>query len=82
VAILPTGPTSRGNHATSLPPEQFDAFLDEPPVGGRKLDFLTQEIFREVNTIGSKANNVAIAHGVVEMKSRSTASGKVLQNVE
>eukprot|EP00913_Durusdinium_trenchii_P023290 g21868.t1 len=48
--------------------EQFDVFLNESTSQGRKLEFLGQEMNREVNTIGSKANNVAIAHCVVEMK--------------
>lgn len=62
--------------------EQFDAFIREPASAGRKLDFLTQEMFREVNTIGSKANNVAIAHSVVEMKAAVEKIREVLQNVE
>ena len=45
--------------------EQFTSFLNEKASAGRKLDFLSQEIFREVNTIGSKANSVAIAHSVL-----------------
>jgi uncharacterized protein (TIGR00255 family) len=62
--------------------DQFVAFLAEPASAGRKLDFLTQEMFREVNTIGSKANNVPIAHAVVEMKSAVERIREVLQNVE
>ncbi|MFN0052021.1 MAG: YicC/YloC family endoribonuclease [Planctomycetales bacterium] len=62
--------------------EQFQAFLGEAESTGRKLDFLTQEMHREVNTIGSKANNVAIAHGVVEMKSSVEKIREILQNVE
>ena len=48
--------------------EQFHRFLDDAKSMGRKLEFLGQEMFREINTIGSKANDVAIAHHVVEMK--------------
>jgi uncharacterized protein (TIGR00255 family) len=62
--------------------EQFAVFLDDAASSGRKLDFLTQEMFREVNTIGSKANNVAIAHCVVEMKAAVEKIREVLQNVE
>lgn len=62
--------------------EQFQAFLREPVSTGRKLDFLSQEMFREINTIGSKANNVAIAHCVVEMKAAVEKIREVLQNVE
>ena len=62
--------------------EQFQAFIREPASTGRKLDFLSQEMNREVNTIGSKANNVAIAHGVVEMKAAIEKMREILQNVE
>jgi len=47
---------------------QFDSLMKiEEPVG-RKLDFLLQEMNREVNTIGSKANDAAIAAMVIELK--------------
>lgn len=62
--------------------EQFEAFLSDKVSQGRKLDFLTQEMFREVNTIGSKANNVSLARHVVEMKSAVERIREVLQNVE
>lgn len=62
--------------------DQFHAFIRETASPGRKLDFLSQEMFREVNTIGSKANNVAIAHCVVEMKAAVEKMREILQNVE
>lgn len=62
--------------------EQFEAFLSDKVSQGRKLDFLIQEMFREVNTIGSKANNVSLARHVVEMKSAVERIREVLQNVE
>ena len=62
--------------------DQFDAFLKQSSSMGRKLEFLSQEIFREVNTIGSKANNVSIAHCVVEMKAAVERIREILQNVE
>ena len=62
--------------------EQFQVFIREPVSTGRKLDFLSQEMNREVNTIGSKANNVAIAHCVVEMKAAIEKMREILQNVE
>ena len=61
---------------------QFDEFLNEAVSMGRKLEFLTQEMFREVNTIGSKANDVTIAHSVVEMKAAIEKMREILQNVE
>ena len=39
---------------------------------GRKIEFLVQEMHREVNTIGSKSNDTAIAHSVVELKASSS----------
>lgn len=62
--------------------DQFEAFLNEDASMGRKLEFLSQEMFREVNTIGSKANSVPIAHCVVEMKAAVEKIREVLQNVE
>lgn len=62
--------------------DQFRVFMNDSQSMGRKLDFLSQEMFREVNTIGSKANNVEIAHHVVEMKSCVERIREVLQNVE
>lgn len=62
--------------------QQFSTFLNGDQSLGRKLEFLGQEIFREINTIGSKANNVAIAHNVVEMKAAIERVREVLQNVE
>lgn len=61
---------------------QFESFLAEKTSQGRKLEFLVQEIFREVNTIGSKANDVGIAHDVVDMKAAVEKIREVLQNVE
>jgi uncharacterized protein (TIGR00255 family) len=62
--------------------QQFDRFLEDEQSLGRKLEFLGQEMFREINTIGSKANNVTIAHDVVEMKAAIERIREVLQNVE
>lgn len=62
--------------------KQFDSVMkvDEPV--GRKLDFLLQEMNREVNTIGSKANDAAIAAMVVELKSEMEKVREQIQNVE
>src|SRR5690606_17602484 len=54
--------------------------LDEPI--GRKLDFLVQEMNREVNTIGSKANDSKIAVEVVELKSLLEKIKEQVQNIE
>ncbi len=62
--------------------EQFRNYLNADESNGRKLDFLTQEMFREINTIGSKANNISIAHCVVEMKAAVEKIREILQNVE
>ena len=46
----------------------FEKVLAEPQVSGKKLGFVSQEIGREINTIGAKANNATIQHLVVAMK--------------
>ena len=56
------------------------AALPEP--SGRKLDFLIQELNRETNTIGSKANNAKIARLVVDMKGEIEKIREQIQNVE
>lgn len=53
---------------------------DEPI--GKKLDFLTQEMNREVNTTGSKCNDLTITHMVVELKSTIEKIREQIQNIE
>jgi uncharacterized protein (TIGR00255 family) len=62
--------------------EQFDSILNLPESNGRKLDFLVQEMLRETNTIGSKANNATIATYVVEIKTAIERIREMVQNVE
>jgi len=62
--------------------EQFQLMLNEPESPGRKLEFLTQEMFREVNTIGSKASDVEISREVVEIKGTLEKIRELVQNVE
>jgi uncharacterized protein (TIGR00255 family) len=62
--------------------DQFQAFLQEPESAGRKLEFLTQEMFRETNTIGSKASDVEISRHVVEIKGTLEKVRELVQNVE
>lgn len=49
---------------------QFKQILNSNEAIGKKLDFLIQEMNRETNTIGSKANNLAITNAVIEIKTR------------
>lgn len=60
---------------------QFNACLAEKAVG-RKLDFLCQEINREFNTIGSKANRVEITRAVIEAKNELERIREQVQNLE
>jgi uncharacterized protein (TIGR00255 family) len=62
--------------------DQFQEFLREPESPGRKLEFLTQEMFREANTIGSKASDVEISRRVVEIKGTLEKIRELVQNVE
>lgn len=61
---------------------QFRETLESRESAGRKLEFLSQEMLRESNTIGSKANDVAIAQLVVELKSQVERIREIIQNVE
>ena len=61
---------------------QFQSFLDGGGALGRKLDFLVQELNREVNTIGSKASDTQISAIVVEMKAELEKIREQVQNVE
>lgn len=62
--------------------EQFAGFLNADESTGRKLEFLTQEMFRETNTIGSKSNDVQIARQVIEIKTAIERIREMIQNVE
>ena len=62
--------------------EQFRAVAGAEESDGRKLDFLTQELLRETNTIGSKANDAQIASRVVDMKSNIERIREMTQNIE
>ena len=61
--------------------EQFRLVIQEP-APGKKLDFLVQEMLRETNTIGSKANNSDIAKHVVEIKTAIERIREMVQNIE
>lgn len=60
----------------------FDDIIKLRDPSGRKLDFLMQELNRETNTIGSKANNARIARIVVDMKGELEKIREQVQNIE
>lgn len=60
----------------------FNEAVEQPEPAGRRLNFLTQEINRELNTIGSKANDSDIAHYVVMAKEALEQIREQVQNVE
>ncbi len=62
--------------------EKFASVLGEGGAVGRKLDFLLQEMNREVNTIGSKASDAEVGRLVVEMKSELEKIREQVQNLE
>jgi uncharacterized protein (TIGR00255 family) len=62
--------------------DQFREIMNEPESPGRKLEFLTQEMFREANTIGSKASDVEISRHVVEIKGILEKIRELVQNIE
>ncbi|MSU22785.1 MAG: YicC family protein [Opitutus sp.] len=62
--------------------EQFAALLKSAGEIGRKAEFILQEIGREVNTIGSKANDLTIARHVIELKNELERVREQIANVE
>lgn len=62
--------------------EQLCSLLNADVPIGRKLDFIVQEMNRETNTIGSKAQDVEIARAVVEIKSEIEKIREQIQNIE
>lgn len=61
---------------------QYRDILNGPAPQGRKLDFLTQELNREANTIGSKSNDLEITRKVVDIKSEIEKIREQIQNME
>jgi uncharacterized protein (TIGR00255 family) len=62
--------------------EAFEQACRKDEHAGRKLDFITQELLREANTIGSKANDATIASHIVEIKGAIDRLKEQVQNVE
>jgi uncharacterized protein (TIGR00255 family) len=61
---------------------QLEQLLSSTESQGRKLDFLSQEMFRESNTIGSKASDAVISRHVVDLKTSLEQIRELIQNVE
>lgn len=62
--------------------KQFETLVSSSDAVGRKLDFIVQEMNREANTIGSKAQDIEIAHTVVDIKSEIEKIREQIQNME
>jgi uncharacterized protein (TIGR00255 family) len=62
--------------------EQFSALIEEDKTVGRKMDFLIQEMMREVNTLGAKSSDGEIAKWVIEIKSELSKLREQVQNIE
>ena len=62
--------------------DQAASLLASPEPAGRRLDFLLQEMTREMNTIGAKSPDAAISHAVVEIKAEIERMREQVQNVE
>jgi uncharacterized protein (TIGR00255 family) len=61
---------------------QFSELIGSDEAVGRKIDFLIQEMVREVNTIGSKSGDLDISRSIVEMKSELAKLREQVQNIE
>lgn len=62
--------------------QQFHAYMNGAEPAGRALDFLSQELFREFNTMGSKANDATLAQTVVQAKTELEKIREQVQNIE
>jgi uncharacterized protein (TIGR00255 family) len=62
--------------------DQFEKAIESEESQGRRLDFLVQELGRETNTIGSKANDAELSHHVVAIKTILEQIRELVQNVE
>lgn len=62
--------------------QQYLEVIEGPESAGRKLEFVVQEMGRETNTIGSKANDITISRSVVDMKAALEKIRELIQNVE
>ena len=62
--------------------EQFRSEMQLAEPQGRKLDFLTQEMFREANTVGSKSNDSQVSAWAIEIKTTIERMREMIQNVE
>lgn len=69
--------TRLGGHAA-----HFEALLAARDAVGRRLEFLLQEMAREANTLGSKSQDLAIAHAVVDLKAEIDRMREQAQNIE
>ena len=61
---------------------QFAATMEESDAVGRKMDFICQEMGREINTIASKANNLDLTKLAINMKNELERVREQIQNVE
>jgi uncharacterized protein (TIGR00255 family) len=62
--------------------EQLRGLIQSDAPAGRKLEFLVQEVNREINTIGSKSQHARLASLVVEMKAELERVREQVQNIE
>lgn len=63
--------------------DQFETLLKRPPASpGKTLDFLTQEILRELNTLGSKSRDLTSTREILDMKAETEKVREQVQNVE
>src|SRR5258705_550599 len=61
---------------------EFERVLLEGGAAGKRLDFLSQELLREANTMGSKSPDAALSHAVVALKSEIEKMKEQIQNLE
>ena len=60
---------------------KFNSYIDNEDYPGKKINFLSQELFREINTIGSKASNEIISTLVIDFKTNLEKIREQVQNI-
>ena len=82
VLMLERGDVAEEITRLGLHVDQFRAAISSDEAGGKRLDFLTQEMLREINTLGSKSRSSSIRSAVVELKTELERIREQVQNVE
>jgi uncharacterized protein (TIGR00255 family) len=80
--IVEKGDVSEEMHRLNAHLTEFKRIMNDKGQVGRRLDFLVQEIMREINTLGAKSGSITVSHAVVAFKEETERIREQVQNVE